>query len=933
VAINFSTPLALLLIPLLLVFFFYFRNALKSMNKEKSRTIFTVRSIIAILLILALAGMNIKTFVDTTATIFAVDLSDSTRNSQVHFKEFIEEALNNATKQDKVGIITFGQNGEVELPLRDDIKSIEFQTRPGTGLSNIEKGLKIAQTLLPSDSMKRIVLITDGEENIGDSSKEASLINQKDIDFKIYNTEKNIREDIQLNGIDIPSRLYENQEFDIVIDIYSNVKTKGKLNLYSDNVLSGEKEINIEKGNNRFVFTDVAQGSGFKTYKAVISSADDTAIQNNEYSTYTDIKGTPRVLLIDGESQQGREIDKLLTASGIDVRYIKDREAPRSLSELASYSTIIMSDVSLENVETEFLNSLKTYVRDFGGGLVVSGGENSYALGGYYKTPLEEILPVDMEMKVKGEVPSLGLMLVIDKSGSMDGGQYGINKMEIAKEAAIKSVNSLKPKDKIGVIAFDGAAQWVVELSTTDDEEKIKSAIGTIRAGGGTSILPALDEAYKALKDADTKLKHIILLTDGQAEATGYESVIEGINEAGITVSTVAVGADSDTSLLEWIANSGKGRYYFADEFSSIPQIFTKETFLASKSYINNETFTPIITSLHDIISPFAEGIPNLDGYIGASSKDRATTILTSDKGDPILAEWQYGLGRSVAWTSDLNGSWSSNYLNTEVGTDFIKNMIEWTFPRASSESIAFESTNKGDEEEIIVTNVDGFEEGLSTKATIIKPNLESFDLDLSPSKPGEFRGTFPISDKGVYIVKINQYKDEELVNTSNYAITSNYSKEYDITATSNRLEFIKNKSGGKFITNPSEVFTDDLNRVFGSRELYPILLSIALLLFIFDIVIRRLNLGSFILRQRKTGTRNIIPETKIDSANQVTERTVSKTRKTLIGSDFESMNKEENMEKRAANKVKETDKSSESSTDSGLDMSRLLKAKDKKRR
>ncbi len=615
----------------------------------------------------------------------------------------------------------------------------------------------------------------------------------------------------------------------------------------------------------------------------------------------------------------------MLSASGIDVKYIKDRETPRNLSELVRYSSIVMCDVSLENVETEFLNSLRSYVRDYGGGLVVSGGENSFALGGYYKTPLEEILPVDMEMKVKGEVPSLGLMLVIDKSGSMEGGQYGISKMEIAKEAAIKAVNSLKPKDKIGVIAFDGAAQWVVKLSPTDDKNKIKSAIGTIRAGGGTSILPALDEAYKALKDADTKLKHIILLTDGQAESSGYESLIDGMNEAGITVSTVAVGADSDTRLLEWIANSGKGRYYFADEFSSIPQIFTKETFLASKSYINDRTFTPAITSMHDIISPFAEGIPSLDGYIGASSKDRATTILTSDVGDPILAEWQYGLGKSVAWTSDLNGGWSSDYLNTQQGIDFIKNMIEWTFPRASSEKIVFESINNGDEEEIIVTNVDDFDEGLSTIATIITPNLESFDIKLSPSKPGEYRGTFPVSNKGVYIVKINQSKDGEIVNTSNYAITSNYSKEYDITATNNKLELLKNKSGGKFIANPSEVFTKDLDRVYGNRELYPILLSIALILFIIDIAIRRLNLGHIRFKQKKEDTNLSVHEIKKETV-KVKDKKLEKINNTeskkALTDDLNIIEEKQRIEK-----------NEEKPLSQGLDTSRLLKAKDKKRK
>ena len=184
-----------------------------------------------------------------------------------------------------------------------------------------------------------------------------------------------------------------------------------------------------------------------------------------------------------------------------------------------------------------------------------------------------------MEMKIKGEVPSLGIMLVIDKSGSM-GGQGVYSKIEIAKEAAIKALDSLKPKDKIGVIAFDGAAQWVVEFTDIKNKDDIIDSIGTIRAGGGTSIIPALDEAYLALKDADTKQKHIILLTDGQAESSGYYQLLENINKAGITVSTVAVGQGADEYLLSTIAEEGNGRYYFVDDFSTIPHIFTKETML-----------------------------------------------------------------------------------------------------------------------------------------------------------------------------------------------------------------------------------------------------------------------------------------------------------------------------------------------------------------
>ncbi|OLS03274.1 VWA domain-containing protein [Tissierella creatinophila] len=921
-AIDFINKSLLILLPIALFIVFYFKDGLNRLNDRRKKAVLILRVLIVTFIVLSIAGISIKKYTKEISTIFLVDLSESARDSREKFKEFIENSSEKKSDNDKIGIVTFGQETEVEASLKDEIKNGEFQTKINGRFTDIENALKVSRGLLPDDSMKRIVLMTDGYENLGDSLLESELIKSNNIDFKVLNLEQEQKEEVQIDKIDIPKRLYENQSFDVAISISSNVKTNGVITLYSDGKVVGERNVNVEKGVNRFIFKDTALNGGFRTYKAIVDTKNDTITQNNEYSTFGQVEGSANVLLIDGEENGGRELEKILKASNIGVDYIKDKEVPRNISTISKYKSIIMSDVSLENINNEFVNSLSKYVKDYGGGLVVTGGENSYALGGYYQTPLEEMLPVDMEMKVKGEVPSLGLVLVIDKSGSMEGGQGGSSKIEVAKDAAIKAVNSLKSKDKIGVVAFDGNAQWVVELEENQKKEDIIADIGSIRAAGGTSILPALNQAYQGLKDTNTKLKHIILLTDGQAERYGYDTLIEKMKEENITISTVAVGSDSDTRLLENIADDGKGRYYFVDEYDSIPKIFTKETFLASKSYINNETFTPVVGSYNDIINPFSEGIPSVDGYIGATNKERAEKILITDKGDPLLSTWQYGLGRTVAWTSDVNGKWTSSYLQTPEGIEFFKNIVQWTFPRIYEEDIIVETNSMGNREEIIVKNNGNLNKELKTKANIITPDLETINLDLKTTKPGEFKESFKADKNGVYLLKINQYKEDKLINSTNYATSINYSNEYNINNNQNKLNTLVDESNGMFINSPDEVFKGDIEKVYGTRDLSQILLFLSLILILLDIALRRLNIR---FKKMEILEENIIKYSKNIKLKKHKDKLKVKT---------ETKNKKSKDPINISKKDDETGDSKDNpeKPQNNLDTSRLLKAKDKKK-
>ncbi len=924
--ISFQNPIYLFLIPVVIAFLLYFSRS-RLTNSPRRKVVLGVRTILFLLIILSLSGISLKTDVDTTTTIFAVDLSQSAAQNAEEFKTFISEALEFAKKNDRVGVVAFGEKGEVEQPVVTKITDVKFETKIEKGFTNIEKALKISRALIPEDSKKRIVLFTDGRENVGDSQREGNILNINDVELKIYKKDFSIPNEVQLKGIDIPKVLYENQSFDVVLDIYSNIASKTKITLFSENNVVGEKDVKLEKGSNKFVFKDKAEGSGLKAYSAVITPEKDTYTQNNSYSAFTDIKGKPYVLLIDGESNGGRELYKILQSASIGVDYVNTKEVPTELANILKYKSIIMSDVSLHNIDKKFLESLQIYVRDYGGGLIVTGGENSYALGGYYKTKLEEILPVNMEMKIKGEVPSLGLMLVIDKSGSMDGGEVGTNKIEIAKEAAIKAVNSLKPKDQIGVVTFDDTPQWVVKPSPDQNEDELIGAIGSIRAGGGTSIIPALNEAYESLEKLDTKLKHIILLTDGQAERYGYDQILSNMKEKGITISTVAVGEGADTQLLESIANTGKGRYYFVNEYGTIPEIFTKETFLASKTYINNRTFVPKLSSINDMIYPVMENPIALNGYISTTSKDRAEIIQKSDRDEPILAIWQYGLGKSIAWTSDTNGKWTSNYLASEKGIEFFNRMVLAAFYKGGNEDLFVETSTEGNTAKIIVNDLKDADTVYDTKASIITPNLEKIDIDLATKNIGEYSGEIEVIEKGTYIIKVFQYENNNLVKSTHQAITINYSKEYDITLTSDGLSELVRKSKGAFINSPNEVFTKNEKDVHGYRDITDIIIIISLTLFIIDIALRRLNIRFKVFDGAKKKTAQIAKDIKEKPANKEVQKRHSIDEKKIIrNKEVIEPKKEEVREKKKAMKT-------ENESLNSLNTNRLLNAKNKRKR
>lgn len=507
---------------------------------------------------------------------------------------------------------------------------------------------------------------------------------------------------------------------------------------------------------------------------------------------------------------------------------------------------------------------------------------------------------------------------------SAEGG--GVSKLTLAKEAAMKAIDNLREIDDISVIAFDDTFDVVVPTQKVTDKDYIKELISGIQIRGGTSIYPALEKGYNIQSESDAKIKHTILLTDGQDSIpySTYEELIQKFNNENITLSTVAVGSDSNSSLLSDLATAGNGRSYYTDIYTDIPRIFAQEVLMSVGTYIINEEFTPSVVSNHEVLAGVqtSEGLPSLLGYIGTSLKDDAIEILSSNRDEPILAVRQYGIGKTASFTSDIDGSWSKNYLTWEYGAQLIKNIVYYAIPSYGEEGNLFISQDGNEAKvEYYNDNVDS-----DTKVTGVYNGDDGTqgEFTLIQTEPGKFEANVPLSDLGFYNFNIRQQEGENI--TSNYkgAFALKYSDEYKFNTNSVKLDSLVSETNGSFINKPEEVFEGKLKKEYKKINLTNPLLILGLILFLLDIVYRRLNLD--FSKYIKIGNKNKKKEVNKKSLIKE-ELAVEKDKNDIKTPDISNDNIKDKVNKKEK-KPKVKKKSEEKSKPKAINTRELLKKK-----
>jgi Mg-chelatase subunit ChlD len=491
--------------------------------------------------------------------------------------------------------------------------------------------------------------------------------------------------------------------------------------------------------------------------------------------------------------------------------------------------------------------ALDTYVSSYGGGLIMAGGEDSYGSGGYQGTRIERIMPVRFDTKLDRDKAVLAVILVIDRSGSMDGAP-----LEMAKNSARATAEALDPKDIIGVVAFDSEARTYVEPQRASNRIKISAEISQIQSGGGTDILPGLREAHQHMSELDAKVKHVIVLSDGAAPYDGIASEVQDMRAEQITVSCVGVQG-ADKNLLTLIKDQGGGRLYMIEDINELPKIFMKETKEAKRaSLVEDLVHVRIAKRVEAIEGTSVETAPVLHGYQSTLPKPTGEVILISDLGEPILARWRHGAGTVVAWTSDVKNRWSADWLAWAGYPKFWGQLVRTTMRRKTYDSYELTARVSEGRAEVVVDAIDPgdhFVNELDTVLEVIDPatNKVTSSHPMDQRAAGRYAAEFPIQRYGSYLLKAVHKRDGKTVAESMGAVSLPYPLEYlKSTPDAEPLVHAATVTGGHDQAKPAEVWNAEGESVAYVLDLWPFALLICAGLFLLDLYARRVRLFGY---------------------------------------------------------------------------------------
>ncbi len=711
-------------------------------SSDRRLSALAVRLTILMFLLLALLGIAVESGESETAVFVVVDespsLSPQGRKAGTAFVESVRELAG----EERVRVASFSEE------------------TAGAAL------LRVAIDRSP-DRPTRFVLVTDGV--LLDPAKDEVAVRKLakvGVPTDVVVVDGNRSPEVEIAGLEVPVAVQPGQAFDAVARVRSNGEGNATLRLYADGLLLAEREADLGPGENRVVFANVPGADGGGELRAEVSAAEDTFAENNVALARVAASRSARVLVLDPEPERVEWLAGQLRGAKFEVEVRPTNAAPDRIEEWNRFDLAVLSDSGAAELGEERMRTLRTWVTDLGGGLIFSGGENAFAAGGYRDTPLAELAPVELSYEDTAELPVSALMVALDRSGSMAATVGNQTKMALADAGAVRAMDALQAKDYFGVLAVDIEAHAVVPLGRLADRALTAERVLGIQAGGGgIYVTTALVALYRALREVDARIKHVILFSDAadaeEKSAGGFDSLdLAGAMLAQrITVSVVALGgeADRDTEFLRMLAERGGGRFYLTSDALSLPRIFAEESLRATRSNLVETAFRPTVAATGDEIAGIDwQAVPFVLGYAATSVKSGTRVLLATERGEPLLATGRVGLGKVAAFTSDLKGRWTGDWLEWSGFGKLIAQLARATARGAAAGGVTAIVEPAGDGTAVVIDAMDGAGQFVDGADAVVTRLADSREVRAEQVEPGRYRAVFDgLPGEGGFSVRV----------------------------------------------------------------------------------------------------------------------------------------------------------------------------------
>jgi len=900
-SVAFDSSGYLLLLLLLPVLWWLSFHSLAGLGKWRRLVVLTLRSLVLAIIVLALADMQYQRRSDQLTVIYVLDQSLSIPTDQRQTMiQYVNDSLDAHFKEaneDRYAVIVFGRNASVEMPLVD--VKIPLSSRVETVLdpeyTDIATAIQRAKAMFPYDSAKRIVLVTDGNQNLADARREARSAAASGVSIDVVPVVLSARNEVAVEKVDLPASARRGQPFELRVVLRNDAPegsertVAGKLRIVRK---AGDNEetivvqdVEVPPGKRVFSISEEIFQPDFYTYEAHFTPndpTDDGMTQNNEASAFTHVRGKGNVLLIENWDKQG-EFDFLvdrLRNEEIAVTVVPSDRLFNSLAELQRYDSVILANVSRstgtsgDNI-TSFsdaqISMLVRNTREMGCGLVMMGGPDTFGAGGWTNTELEKAMPVDFEIK-SAKVTPVGALVLMMHAGEMPKANYW------QKRIAAESIKMLGSRDYCGLVQWNGGDQWLWGQSKG----------GLIRVGPNRKMMlgqvdrmmigdmPAFDGALKMAAAAfagvkDAAVKHMIIISDGDPTPP-TRGTIQALIQQGVKVSTVAVGSHGflGSSELRKIATATGGKYYEVKNARALPKIYQKETRRIARPLVKEPKppVRPVIVSQHEIIDGLEGAFPPIEGFMLTTVKQNPlvevvlrSPVPVDERYSAVLATWTYGAGKAVALTTDAGNRWANQWTEWEGYDKLFSQMIRWSMrPTGDLGNFTVATNVREGSTQVIITALDQNEQFLNDQAisgTVVAPDMTSMPLRIEQTAPGRYVGQFPSDQAGSYLIVVNTGTGGAPIRTG---VNVGYSAEYRNNQTNMALlrtlaklpakdgppgELVEVGLGAEQLDQSvlSNPFRRDLAPAVANRSIWPWLVLVGSCLFFADVFVRRVQI------------------------------------------------------------------------------------------